>query len=318
MDLVVWLARHRRPGTDRAYVALRAFGAGLPVPEDTVRAAFVRATQEAANELHRGFGPLPEHGDLQEWVYDGADTLVGSRMHRLGAAERRIRTIDQQVGAFMRPAAAEFAAQYDPGAAQAEALDSTDRKFHSAVAAMAGPGELTPDTLARYARGLVGGGMPQWSAHLLETDPGDPLVAVAVTPVHQFPELPANSAVNHLYSVARDAPLDGLRAAWTAVGQMPGWAEEICAAAESELAAEQPDTGIARWAFGMVFPVDRVFLADALAEPSPTPGQQAVTALTLQLMADAINTTLRITDNDGREAMRLLAPPFLAGMLEMG
>ncbi|MFG3053303.1 hypothetical protein ACGFZP_20435 [Kitasatospora sp. NPDC048239] len=59
VDLVVWLVCNRRPGADRAYLALRAFGAGLPVPEEAVRDAFIRAAQEMADELRRGFGPLP-------------------------------------------------------------------------------------------------------------------------------------------------------------------------------------------------------------------------------------------------------------------
>lgn len=317
VDLVIWLARHRRPGADRGHLALRAFGAGLPVPEETVRAAFIRAPHEVADQLHRGFGPLPEDGDLEDWVHDGADAMAGSRERRPTAVDRRLGKIDRQVGALLKPAAAEFAAKFDPGASQAEALDRTGRHYHAAVAVMAGPGELAPDTLAGYARGLVDGGMPQWPAHLLETDPGDPLAAVTADP-HQLPDLPSNNAANHLFSIARDATTARLRAAWTAAGQIPGWAEEICAATESELTAGQPAKAVERWAMGMVFPVDRVFLAIGLAEPAPTPGQQASTALNLLFMTDATNATLRITDDDGRATMRRLAPPFLLGLLEMG
>ncbi|MET8703333.1 hypothetical protein ABZW10_31410 [Kitasatospora sp. NPDC004723] len=315
VDLVVWLARNRRPGTDRGHLALRAFGAGLPVPEETVQDAFVRAARGVEDELRRGFGELPEDGDLQEWVYDGADALAGSRQRRPTAVDRRIGAIDRQVQALVEPAAAEFAARFDPGAAEAESLDRNDRQFHAAVAAMAGPGELTPDTLARYARGLVGNGMPQWTAHLLETDPRDPLAAVAEAPKHQAPGLPAHSAANHLLSVARDAPLERLHTAWTAAAQMPGWAENTCAAVESELAAGQPAKATERWAIDMVVPFDRLFLADALSDPDPAPGTQALTALNLLFMTDAINTTLAITDDDGRETIRRLAPPFFLSLV---
>ncbi|MFB8235572.1 hypothetical protein ACFC58_03380 [Kitasatospora purpeofusca] len=317
VDLVVWLARNRRPGTSRGHLALRAFGDGLPVPEQTVREVFVRGAKEMATELRRGFGEPPEDCDLQEWVYDRADALAADRERRPGAAERRLQTIDRRVQTLLGSAVQAFAAKYDPRAAEAESLDRTDRLYHASVTAMAGPGELTPDTIARYARGLVPPGMPQWPARLLETDPGDPLAALTTVPVHRLPGLPENSAANHLYAAALDAPLDQVRAAWTVAGQVPAWAESTCAAVEGALDGGRPDDVLGRWATGMVFPVDRPFLTIGLAEPYPTLGQQVRTALNVLVMVDAINTVLRVTDDDGRTTMRLLSPPFLLPLLEV-
>ncbi|MFB7677030.1 hypothetical protein ACFC26_37075 [Kitasatospora purpeofusca] len=159
--------------------------------------------------------------------------------------------------------------------------------------------------------------MPQWPARLLETDPGDPLAALTSPPAHRLPGLLANSAANHLYAVALDAPLDRLRAAWTVAGQLATWAESTCTAAEGALAGGQPNEVLERWATGMVFPVDRSFLTIGLSEPEPTLDQQVRTALSVLIMVGAINTVLRVTDDDGLTTMRLLSPPFLLPLLEV-
>jgi len=314
--LAVWLARNRRQGGDRGHLALSAFDAGLPVPEETVRHAFARPAEDLARQLRRGFGPMPVDGDLQEWVYDSAADLAGAKERRLTAVQRRVRAIDRQV--LARPDLApgwQFAAELDSGTTEVDPLDRTDFLFHSAVTAMAGPSEMAPDTIARAARGFVTDGTPQWAAHLLETDPRDPLAALAAPPRHQLPGLPADSIANHLYTVARAAPIGRLRAAWTAAGEISRWAETSCAAVEAELSADQPAEATWQWAMGMVFGADRTFLLTGLSEPNPTPAEQTATAVQLILTADAFNTTLADTDDVGREAMRRLAPPFLLALL---
>ncbi|MFE4514032.1 hypothetical protein ACFRMQ_07520 [Kitasatospora sp. NPDC056783] len=316
VELVVWLAQNRRRGADRSHLALRAFGAGMPVPEETVRHAFARPAQDLAEQLRRDFGPMPVDGDLQEWVYDGAADLAGARERRLTAVQRRVQAIDRRVRA--RPDLArgwQLATELAPGVAESDPLDRAGVLFHSAVAAMAGPGEMTPGTLARAARGFVADGTPQWAAHLLETDPREPLAALAAAPRHQLPGLPADSVANHLYTVARVAPIERLRAAWVAAGKIPGWAEASCAAVEAELSTGQPAEATWQWAMGMVFGATRAFLLTGLSEPNPTLAELTVTAVQLVFMADAFNTTLADTDDDGREAMRRLAPPFLLALL---
>ncbi|WP_327074400.1 hypothetical protein OG196_31655 [Kitasatospora purpeofusca] len=319
VTLVVWLAQNRRQGADRSHLALRAFGAGLPVPEETVRHAFARPAEDLAKQLRRGFGPMPVDGDLQEWVFDGAADLVGTQERRLTAAQRRLRAIDRQV--LARPDLAQgwqFATELDPGLAEADALDRTDFQFHSAITVMAGPGEMTPDTLARAARGFVTDGTPQWAAHLLKTDPREPLAALSATPRHQLPGVPADSIANHLYTVAQEAPVERLLAAWAAAEEIPAWAEATCAAVEAELSADQPAEVTQQWAMGMFLGASRTFLLTGLSEPDPTLTERTMTAVQLILMADAFNITLAITDDDGRSAMRQLAPPFLLGLLTVG
>ncbi|MFJ9446713.1 hypothetical protein ACIRRH_33365 [Kitasatospora sp. NPDC101235] len=61
----------------------------------------------------------------------------------------------------------------------------------------------------------------------------------------------------------------------------------------------------------------RTFLLTGLSEPDPTPAEQTATAAQLLFMADAFNTTLANTDDDGRERMRSLAPPFLLALLTL-
>ncbi|MGW2371013.1 hypothetical protein [Kitasatospora sp. NPDC001683] len=152
----------------------------------------------------------------------------------------------------------------------------------------------------------------------METDPRDPLAALAAAPPHQLPGLSVDSIANHLYTVAQAAPIERLQAAWTAAGEIAAWAETSCAAVEAELAAGQPAEATEQWGTGMISGASRTFLLTGLAEPNPTPAEQTVTAVQLIFMADAFNTTLAETDDDGREAMRRLAPPFLLSLLTVG
>ncbi|MFD7450418.1 hypothetical protein [Kitasatospora sp. NPDC059827] len=312
VDLVVWLGQHSRPGADPLYLALSAFGAGLPVPEGTVREAFARQVVRFADRITARLGPAPEHGDIQEWVSDQADEVAQEGAHRLTGVNRRIRVIDKQLRQL--PALAElwqFAADFDPAGACAEPLDNTGLLFHGLTAAVGGPGGIDPEVIARMARSQAGRGAPQYTAHLLETDPRDPLVAVRTMPTHQLPGLPVDSFMNHFVSVAREAPLERLQAGWTAAGEMAVWARSLCCAVEAEIESEQPGEASREWALGQFFGISRMYLIKGLAEPSPTAGQQALTALELVFSFDAINSVLATTDADGHETMLRLAPPFL-------
>ncbi len=73
---MVWLGQQSRPGADPLCLALGAFGAGLPVPEGTVREAFTRQVVRFAERITDRLGPVPECGDIQEWVSDQADEVA--------------------------------------------------------------------------------------------------------------------------------------------------------------------------------------------------------------------------------------------------
>ncbi|MFJ6380102.1 hypothetical protein ACIQI7_08890 [Kitasatospora sp. NPDC092039] len=313
VDLVVWLGQHSRPGADPFYLALGAFGAELPVPEETVREAFTRQVVRLAERMTDQLGPVPATGDVQEWVSDRADEIAQQGARRLTGVNRRIRAIDKQLRQL--PAVAElwkFAAGFDPDRADIEPLDNTGVLFHGLAAAVGGADGIAPEVVARIARAQAGREVPQYTAHLLETDPLDPLIAIRHTPPHQLPGLPSESVVNHFLSVAREAPLERLRAGWATAGEMAGWAEALCQAVETELSSEPPGgDACLEWVFGQLFGIGRMYLIKGLAEPSPTPGQQALTALELVFSFDAINKVLATTDADGHETLHRLAPPFL-------
>lgn len=318
VDLVVWLGQHSRPGTDPLYLALGAFGAGLPVPEGTVREAFTQQVVRFTQRITERLGPIPERGDVQEWVSDQADEVAQAGAHRLTGVNRRIRVIDKQLRQL--PALAElwqFAAGYDPRRGDAEPLDNTGLLYHGMTAALGGPSGIDPEVIARMARSQAGRDAPQYTAHLLETDPRDPLVAVRSTPAHQLAGLPADSVMNHFVSVSREAPLERLRASWTAAGEMAVWAQSLCDEVEAEIESEQLGEACHEWVFGQIFGIGRMYLVKGLAEPSPTAGQQALTALELVFTLDAINSVLATTDLDGHETMRRLAPPFILKLADV-
>ncbi|MFJ4189477.1 hypothetical protein [Kitasatospora sp. NPDC089509] len=313
VDLVVWLGQHSRPGADPLHLALGAFGAGLPVPEATVRKAFARQVVRLAERITDQAGPAPEAGDIQEWVSDRADEIAQRSARRMSGVNRRIRAVDRQLRQL--PAVAElwkFADGFDPDRSDIEPLDNTGVLFHGLAAAVGGADGITPEVIARVARAQAGRDVPQYTARLLETDPLDPLAAIRTTPAHRLPGLPSESVVNHVASVAQEAPLERLRAGWAAAGEMAAWAEALCQAVEAELSVEPPGgDACLEWIFGQLFGIGRMYLIKGLAEPSPTAGQQALTALELVFSFDAINSVLAATDSDGHETLRRLAPRFL-------
>src|SRR5262249_28538861 len=84
-ELVVWLAEHTRPGQRPRDLVLGAFGAGLAVPEATVRGAFVDAINgiELAVERTMPPGTNPEEiaGAVVETGWRGS--LVPARIRRI-------------------------------------------------------------------------------------------------------------------------------------------------------------------------------------------------------------------------------------------
>lgn len=83
-----WLAQHERPGRRPGDLALLAFGAGLPVPEATVRAAFADAVAQATRIVNRLAPPTIDGSSTgaQGSVATPRGTLVPARIRHIDAA----------------------------------------------------------------------------------------------------------------------------------------------------------------------------------------------------------------------------------------
>ncbi|ROR42990.1 hypothetical protein EDD39_1125 [Kitasatospora cineracea] len=318
VGLIVWLGQNSRRGGDPFHLALRAFGVGLPVPEATVREAFARPVVRFAAKVVGRLGPLPEGGDLQDWVGDRADAIAREGVGRSSGVSRRVRAIDKELQQL--PALAEGWSKVegmDPGRKSSEPLDSTGRIFYAVAAAVGGIGEIDPDAIARMSRSQVGRGVPQWGAHLMENDPADVQSAFQSSPAHQLPGLPVDSGMNWILTIARESPLDRLRLGWDAAGEMGVWARGLCAQVEEELAAGQPGDRCVEWILGQIFGFGRLYLIQGLADPDPGPAQQAHTALTLVATFDGLNRTLASAGPEQLQLLRQITPPFLVGLFAL-
>ncbi|MGW4695408.1 hypothetical protein ACWEO1_23870 [Kitasatospora cineracea] len=317
-DLVVWLGQHSLPGTDPFDLALSAFGDGLPVPETTVREAFARPVVRFAAKIVERLGPAPENGDLQDWVGDRADAITQEGTGRRSGVSRRIRSIDKHLR--QHPALAEgwrAAEEMDPGRTESEPLDSMGQLFYAVEAVVGGVGEVGPDAIARMARSQAGRGVPHWGAHLMENDPADIEGAFHSGPAHQLPGLPAESTLNWVVTIAREAPLERLRLGWDTAEAMALWAQNLCAQVEEEIAAGQLGENSIEWALGQVFGFGRMLLIRGLSEPEPSPTQQAETALMLIGISDGLNRTLAGSGPAELEVLRQITPPFLTDLFAL-
>ncbi|MCU7822187.1 hypothetical protein [Kitasatospora sp. DSM 101779] len=316
-DLVVWLGRNQRPGGSRENLALGAFGAGLPVPETTVRAVLARQVSGLGRGLMTDLGPLRDGQELDDWIGDGADRFASRGAHRVTVVVRRIQKINKALRAM--PALAplwEYAQGFDAGAG-AEHLDSAGVMFHAAMGIAQGADGVSRETIGRAARSHLGSNMPNPGAYLIENNEDDPLAALRHQPTHQLPGLPESSILNHIYSLALDAPLDDLHAAWTAAGSIAPWADRLCTAVEAEIAIGEPGEAAREWTMGVLVGFTTLLLREGLLEPDPTPSQQAASALGLLFQARGVNEALAAADADGRERAALLAPPFLRPLLAL-
>ncbi|TYC73880.1 hypothetical protein [Streptomyces sp. CB01881] len=317
-ELVAWLGKHQKQGRSRDHLILGAFAAGLRVPESSVRSAFGRHVIEMAADLRKNLGPLLPGADPDDWVGDGASRIALEQQHRGAGVNRRIRKIDKSLREL--PALAEFWPTIGAldGSAGAEPLDNAGLAFHSVLGILLGADGIMPETIARVVRSRSGVSDLNPGAYLLETDNGDPLQALRDAPAHQVPGLPESSMLHHLHSLVLDTPLERLRAAWQAAGTLATWAEDLCAAVETEIAYGLPGPASEKWIYGMLFSLSRDLIRVGLAEPNPTPSQQCSSALSLLFVAGGTEAALALADEDGRHRADLLTPaplrPLVAGL----
>ncbi len=319
VDLVVWLSAHARPGRRPRDLALEAFAAGLPVPELTVREAWLATVTDFRLDTLLESG---EGADRSDWIADVAQELVDKHSSKSVLLPQRIRDIDARIAAAGIPFAPPELAPFDKGTYDTEPYTSRDFLTAAVSAVLGGTSELSEGDFAAVSRALGPPGAAVPVASMLQYPDEGPQLA-DINDGHGLTLLPAGDARDDLGRIVTEASLAQLRAAWQSVDDLHRWAVSFCDTVEAELdalAARKPlpeCPGLQQWFLGIALGFNRLLLRQALLEPTPSTRAQAGTAVMLLFMATGMSR-LRVMVPDGQfELLPVLLPPFLYQLAEL-
>lgn len=264
-ELVVWLARHSRRGGRPADLALLAFADGLPVPEETIRAAFWSALDRMMLKAEQS-GVVGDQEDPEE------RTAMIAQSAPLGTVlPARIRRIDDRIrdaGVSWSPDAI---ARLDRGSSSPEPMTARDIAVTAVTVVRRGGGGISNQELGDVARALLPADAANPLASMIEHLGEDPS-AVSVQDITGV--VPSGDLRDHARELLASTPLDTLRLAWQTVDALRVWAEELCAGTETELDTGQLGDGVLTWLVTSSLPA-RMLLVTALRPGRGTPAEQA-------------------------------------------
>ncbi|HEX6354767.1 hypothetical protein [Actinophytocola sp.] len=319
VDLVVWLGTHTRPGRRPGDLALEAFGAGLPIPEPTVRAAWIAASTDS----HLDTPPEAEGAiDRSDRIAEIAQEVARKHSSKGALLPRRIRDIDRRITAAGISFSPPELGAFDRGTYDTEPYTSRDLLTTAVSTVLGGTSEGTEADLAAITRALVPTGAAVPVASMLEYRNDGPQLA-DINDGHGLALLPTGDVRHDVARVVTEAPLAHLRAAWHAVDDMHQWATALCDVVETELdelAAKRPSPdypGLRQWFFGVMFGLNRILIRHTLLEPKPPTHARAGTAVMLLYLATGISR-LRVMEPDSQfELLPELLPPFVYRLTEL-
>ncbi|MEU4161728.1 hypothetical protein [Actinoplanes sp. NPDC026670] len=319
IDLVVWLSAHARPGRRPHHVALEAFGAGLPVPEATVRAAW----RSTITDLGVGPAPVPESGtDRSEWIAETAERFADKHSRNIMLMPRRVRDIDTRITDLGLSWAPAGVAQYDRGTHQTDPFTSRDFVTLAMSAVLGGSSELNGANLAAFSRALSPEGAVSAVASMLEYPDGNPDLA-DINDGQGLSLLPTGDLRDDLDQIITEASPAHLYAAWHSVDAMHTWAVTLCDQVEAELdllaagRSQQDYPALLQWYHGIILGPHRLLLRQALQKTDTSPAARAGTAVMLLAMATGMSR-LRVMMPDSQfELLPVLLPPFLEQLAAM-
>ncbi|MFB7609925.1 hypothetical protein [Streptomyces gardneri] len=276
-DLVLGLARHAGRGKRPTDVALLLFDEALPVPEQTVRAAFTAAVDTIS--IH---GDDEPDSDPDQRLDDLAAHLDDTGL-TITLVPARARRIDEGIARLIRANGltwppAEFAAfDENPGPSTATPKDAA---LSSAAAVLTGTMSL--EDSGDMLRAMNPTAMANPIASLVETTRQDvPEVADAVlTDDNHLALGPVRDARDHLRDLAATAPMQDLTRAWGTAAAVRQWALDVCGRVEEELAAEHLGEAAREWQ-NCRYAMAGLSLLSTLKERDWPPAQRALDTLLL-------------------------------------
>ncbi|XIE81640.1 hypothetical protein AB6O49_34765 [Streptomyces sp. SBR177] len=276
-DLVLGLARHAGRGRRPTDLALLLFDEGLPVPEQTVRAAFTAAVDTLTVP-----GDDEPDGDTDQRLDALADQIAGAGL-TVTLVPARARRIDDGIARLGRAGGhtwppAEFAAfDENPGPSTATPKDAA----LSAAAAVI-TGSMSLEDIGDMLRAMNPTATVNPIASLVETTRKDvPEVADTVlTPDGHLALGPVRDARDHLRNLAAMAPLQDLARAWRTAESVRKWALDLCSRVEEELDAGQLGGATREWLNGRYAMAGLAVLSTPKERDRP-PAQHALDTLAL-------------------------------------
>ncbi|WP_406739590.1 hypothetical protein OG365_41310 (plasmid) [Streptomyces sp. NBC_00853] len=276
-DLVLGLVRHAGRGKRPTDVALLLFDEELPVPEQTVRAAFTAAVGTLTVPGDDDPDTDPEHrlDDLADHIADAGltVTLVPARARRIDEGVARL----ARASGHTWPPAELTAFDENPGTPTATPKDAA-----LAAAAAAINGTMSLEDIGDLLRAMNPTATANPIASLVETTRKDvPEFADAVlTDDNQLALGPVRDARDHLRDLAATAPLRDLARAWKTAAGVRQWALDLCGRVEEELAAGQLGEAALEWMNGR-YAMAGLAVLSTLKERDWPPAQHALDTLVL-------------------------------------
>jgi hypothetical protein len=313
VDLLVWLAAHARPGRRPHHLALEAFGAGLPVPEATVRSAW----RSTITDLGVAAVPVPEdQAERSEWIAETAERFADKHSRDIMLMPRRVRDIDARIAAAGLSWAPGTVGQFDKGTHQTDPFTGRDFVTLAVSVVLGGTSELNGANLAAFSRALVPQGAVSAVASMLEYPDGN-LDLADINDGDGLSLLPSGDVRSDLDQIITEASLSHLDASWHAVEAMHTWAVTLCNQVEAELdmlTGGQPSAdypALLQWYQGIILGPHRLLLRQALQKPDPSPAARASTAIMLLAMATGMSRLRAMVPDSQFELLPVILPPFL-------
>ncbi|MFF1819745.1 hypothetical protein ACFVWG_20765 [Kribbella sp. NPDC058245] len=281
MELVRWLSQNARRGRRPADLALLALAEGLPVPEATVRGAFVAAIRRPVLLVERDF---PEGAEPEDIAEAAADAGLAATV-----LPERVRRIDQSLETLGADWALPGLGDLDPGPTS-DPLTPKDWAYNAVLALLKGGGDLTIEQMAQMARSVL---------------PKNAVVPVAADMERNWPDneadrelllnesgglsfIPEGDLRQLFEEYALNRPLEELRNALETATQVAEWAERLCADTEAEVASNTPGPAAQEWMIGSLVGPARLMLTTGLRDADSSPSDLAFTAVLLLFMQDLL------------------------------
>ena len=290
------LARHAVRGRGPSALALLLFGDQLPVPEATVRAAFLNAVSITlrAEETAPEDTPAESAAAEEEGVARVADQVVASG-HRVSLVPARARRIDERISRYLsergQPATPPELAELDNNPIPSPLTPS--EATHTAVTSLlTGGAHITPQSIGDYLRALQPGSgtEPNPVAYMAESTFQDAPDALAVfDPDGGFSAVPSGDLRHVFRELVDTVSLEDLRRAWEASQDLQDWALGLCESVEAELNASQPGEAVIEWKQGRSL-LSGLLLISALADRRWSPVDHARSALLILAMRTWLRT----------------------------
>ncbi|MFI9210538.1 hypothetical protein ACIGW7_20735 [Streptomyces sp. NPDC053253] len=307
-DLVLALARLSGRGKRPTDLALLMFGEGLPVPEQTVRAAF-----QAAVDTIRLPGGAEPGGDVDEHL-DAVDSYIGRGGQTAVMVPARARRVDEQIVAFFKSAGVPWPPaellQWDENLG-AEPMTPQGAALFAADAVLTGKAPLPG--IGALLRGMMPGLEVNPIASLVETTVRDVPHSPAVGPDDSLTML-SGDVRRILRELAATTSQEHLGAAWHAARHVRAWALDLCARTEDELAAHAPGDATTEWWISRQLPAG-LSLLEELRTRHESPVATALSALGLLLQREQFAELDRIQPGcqwDLAQTPGILPPPARA------